>query len=168
MRCKCVARCEKMIPVEIQRADGVVLDIRASPLTLNLATTTFLTICYNANLQTPPGQPRSHSSGRGGGGNLAAPIETETEARMAAISLEEREARDKVDAESARLGRTTGHGGLGNYQPPPIVEVDEEAGAGGRGRQSNELNGGGGGMIRKVMRSLSRQSGPRDRSAVRG
>ncbi|KAH8077232.1 hypothetical protein HD553DRAFT_346756 [Filobasidium floriforme] len=109
-----------------------------------------------------------HSSGRGGGGNLAAPIETETEARMAAISLEEREVRDKVDAESARLGRTTGHGGLGNYQPPPIVEVDEEAGAGGRGRQSNELNGGGGGMMRKVMRSLSRQSGPRDRSAVRG
>ena len=92
---------------------------------------------------------------------------------MAAISLEDREARDKVDAESARLGRTTGHGGLGNYQPPPIVEVDEEAG--GRGRQSNggEINGGGGsggggGMMRKVMRSLSRQSGPRDRSAVRG
>jgi hypothetical protein len=117
----------------------------------------------------PQNLTRSHSSGRGGGGNLAAPIETETESRMASLSLEEREARDKVDAESARLGRTTGHGGLGNYQPPPIVEVDEEGG-GGRGRQSKETDGAGagGGMMRKVMRSLSRQSGPRDRSAVRG
>lgn len=104
-----------------------------------------------------------HSSGRGGGGNLAAPLATETEARMAAISLEDREARDKVDAESARLGRTTGHGGIGNYQPAaPIVEVDEEGG--GRGRQ--DANGGGG-MMRKVLRSMSRQSGTRDRSAVR-
>ena len=137
----------------------------ARGISLAVARSTLLAI---ARIVTP-----SHSSGRGGGGNLAAPLATETEARMAAISLEDREARDKVDAESARLGRTTGHGGLGNYQPPPIVEVDEEAG--GRGRQSNggEINGGGGsgdggGMMRKVMRSLSRQSGPRDRSAVRG
>ena len=50
-------------------------------------------------------------------------------------------------------------------------EVAEEGGrvemGGGRGRQGAGAGEKGEGVIKKVMRSLSRQSGPRDRSAVR-
>ena len=54
-------------------------------------------------------------------------------------------------------------------------EVAEEGGrvemGGGRGRQGANTGASAGekgeGVIKKVMRSLSRQSGPRDRSAVR-
>lgn len=68
---------------------------------------------------------------------------------------------------------------MGNYQPPVIGsrldEVAEEGGrvemGGGRGRQGANTGASAGekgeGVIKKVMRSLSRQSGPRDRSAVR-
>ena len=64
---------------------------------------------------------------------------------------------------------------MGNYQPPVIGsrldEVAEEGGrvemGGGRGRQGAGAGEKGEGVIKKVMRSLSRQSGPRDRSAVR-
>lgn len=101
-----------------------------------------------------------HSSGRGGTGNLAPPLETDFE-NLAVTTEEEREARDKVQLENARNGKLHGHGGVGNYTPPSSGGRGRGGAAGGLTVEDDGRGRGGEreGVFRKVMRSLSRHSG---------
>lgn len=106
---------------------------------------------YRAN------HPAAAVAGRGGEGNINTPTVHEPAETLANLSLEEKAARERVAAEEAKVGKTHGHGGAGNYTPAPHPrEIDHlQAEEGVRGRGSN---GNGDGPLKRVMRSLSRNN----------
>lgn len=87
-----------------------------------------------------------HSSGKGGAGNMT--DKAITEADLAKMTLEEREAHEKVHAHERHVV-AGGRGGAGNIHLQPDGER-------GRGAKTGSNGSGGGGMFGSVMRSLSR------------